>query len=92
MNKTSLLVAAGLMILATACQEGDTVKPATAYVKEGNSLSKNKPRVVEEEDSVLTNVGIVKPVKVRQEIPGPPYRKDVMPKVDLLVFPVKLTT
>lgn len=65
MNKTSLLVAAGLVILATACKENNIVKPAAlAPSTNVNTITDNIEGIFTD-DSIYVNIGSRKPVRIK---------------------------
>ncbi|WP_148562524.1 hypothetical protein [Spirosoma radiotolerans] len=73
----NLVVAAGLLLLATACKESSPVSPA-------HILSEGSPPVPELiiplNDSVYVDKGKGKPIKEKPEVPGSLRHVDVMPK------------
>jgi hypothetical protein len=63
MSTKQLMVAAGLILLATACKENDTVKPSNVA-----PAVSSPTQVVDEivdDDSVYTTEGKGKPVKLK---------------------------
>lgn len=75
MTKISLLVVAGLLLLATACKENSPVVPVHTASQESTS---EPVLIVPLDDSVYVNKG--KPDKVKHEVPGTLYHVDVMPE------------
>ncbi|QDK82392.1 hypothetical protein EXU85_28820 [Spirosoma sp. KCTC 42546] len=70
MNKKNLLVVVGLMILATACKENDTVKPS--YVNNTySSESEAESPSLSKRDSVVKRVLPIKIQPIEQPATGP---------------------
>ena len=77
MNKKNLLVATGLVLLATACKEDYPVMP----VRGETEVTNPKPVLVIPFDDLGTgNDGNGKPVQAKPEVPSSTYNKAVMPK------------
>ena len=77
MSTKQLMVATGLMLLATACKEEETIKPS--YGAPVVSSPAPKPNEVDS-DSVYTTEGAGQPVKLRHTSDAPGPKSDVMPE------------
>lgn len=77
MAKNNVLVAASLLLLATACKENNPVVPARGFIE----VSSQEPvLLIPLNDSVYVHTGISKPVKANQGVPGSAYHLGVMPE------------
>lgn len=70
MNKKNLLVAAGLLFLATACKENEVIVPASTTVQKETPAPKLQGDIPD--DVVDTPKG--KPAKIRDLTPENPYQ------------------
>lgn len=76
MKKNALFVAAGLMILATACSEDDTIKPSYGQTAGSSGQGTTTPIA---DDSVYTVDGVV-PIRVKIS----PVDQTQTPKSDVM--------
>ena len=77
MDRKNVLVAAGLLFLATACNEEHSVIP----VRRETEVTSPKPvLVIPLDDSENADDSKGKPVKARPEVPSSAYYKAVMPR------------
>ncbi len=75
MNKKSLLVAIGLLSLATACKEANTIAPASTTIQKESPAPKLQGDPLD--DTVDNSKG--KPARVRDLTPESPYRLTDLP-------------
>lgn len=77
MNTKQLMVVAGLMLLATACKEEETVRPA--YGAPAVSSPAPATNAVDETDPVYTSDGKGNPIRLKMPQETPTPKQDVMP-------------
>jgi hypothetical protein len=75
MNKKNLLVATGLLFLATACKETSTIAPASTTVQKESPTPKLQGDPLD--DTVDNPKG--KPARIRDITPESPYRITELP-------------
>lgn len=75
MNKKNLLVAIGLLSLATACKEANTIAPASTTIQKESPAPKLQGDPLD--DTVDNPKG--KPARIRDLTPENPYRITELP-------------
>lgn len=80
MKTKNLLLAAGVLFLASACKENNPVQPAPVVTPIRNTANQ-VPELITTDDSVYVNVGKGRPVKGKPTPPQPTNKSDGLPLV-----------